>query len=155
MRKICIISLFVFLLDFVTKRLVLHFLVEDESFVLIKNFFSLTYVKNTGVAFSFFKDNVFFIILMTLLVLFFLFQYIRMHVLLKIEKIGYSFIIGGALGNLFDRFFYGYVVDFFDFYLFGYHYPIFNVADVFVVIGVFFIFLVYVRNGGGHDEVSS
>ena len=52
------------------------------------------------------------------------------------EKISYSMILGGAIGNLIDRIIYGYVVDFLDFNVFGYDYPIFNLADSFILIGV-------------------
>ena len=59
----------------------------------------------------------------------------------KLERFGYSMILGGSVGNLFDRIIYGYVIDFFDFYILGYDYPIFNLADIFIVVGVFIIII--------------
>ena len=54
----------------------------------------------------------------------------------KIEIIGYSLLLGGAIGNLIDRIVYGYVIDFLDFYIFKYDFPIFNVADIGIVVGI-------------------
>ena len=57
----------------------------------------------------------------------------------RLEKICYSMILGGALGNFLDRIFYGYVIDFFVFTLFGFKMAIFNVADILIVCGVFLL----------------
>ena len=65
------------------------------------------------------------------------------HTNSKIEMMAYSFIIGGAIGNQIDRFLYGYVIDFLDFHLGGFHYPWpFNVADSFIVIGIGILILI-------------
>ena len=136
MKRIFLLSIFCFLLDFCSKRLVLEFLVEDESIMVIKDFFYLTYVKNTGVAFSLLEGNMLFIIGMTLLVLVLIFNYVKDSCCNKIETICYGLIFGGALANLFDRVFYGYVVDFLEFCFWGYSFPIFNLADCMIVIGV-------------------
>ena len=50
-------------------------------------------------------------------------------------------VLGGALGNLLDRIIYGYVIDFFDFYIFSYDYPIFNMADCFIFVGVIILII--------------
>ena len=67
-----------------------------------------------------------------------------------IDKIGYSLILGGSIGNLFDRVCYGYVRDFIEIDIFGWDYPIFNLADVFVVVGV--ILLVIATWRGRNDR---
>lgn len=151
-NKIFIISFFVWLVDIISKRLVVSFINEFDNISIIKNFFSLTYVKNTGVAFSFLDGYVSVIILMTLIVLFIIFKYLKDININRLEAFGYSFIIGGAIGNLFDRVVYGYVIDFLDFKIFGYNYPVFNLADTFIVIGVFMLIL-FGRNGE-ENEVS-
>ena len=66
-----------------------------------------------------------------------------------IDIIIYSLLIGGILGNLFDRIMYGYVVDYFDFYIFGYNFPIFNIADIFIVCSVILIIIDTLRGGSG------
>ena len=68
--------------------------------------------------------------------------------------VGYSFIIGGAIGNLIDRIMYGYVVDFLDFKIFGYNYPIFNLADTFIVVGMFILIIISFREVGDKDGIS-
>ena len=73
----------------------------------------------------------------------------------KYENKGYSFILGGAVGNLIDRIMYGYVIDFLDFKIFGYDYPIFNLADTFIVVGVFILIVSSFREVGDKNEVGS
>lgn len=97
------------------------------------SFFHLTYAENTGVAFGMFKDsNAFFMVFSTMLlgVLLFLRRRIERHG--RIAAAGLALVLGGALGNLYDRIAYGYVVDFFDFSFFP---AIFNVADSAITVG--------------------
>jgi signal peptidase II len=103
---------------------------------IVKDIFHLTYARNTGAAFSILRDKQAFLILVTTIVVGALIYY-----LIKILKTGevafklsLAIIIGGALGNLIDRVRLNYVTDFLDFTLINY--PIFNLADVFVVSGV-------------------
>lgn len=103
---------------------------------LVQDIFHLTYARNTGAAFSILRDKQVFLILVTSIVVVALICY-----LIKVLKTGeatlklaLTFIIGGALGNLIDRIRLNYVTDFLDFTLINY--PIFNFADVFVVLGV-------------------
>ena len=65
----------------------------------------------------------------------------------------YSLLIGGILGNLFDRIIYGYVVDYLDFYFFNYNFPIFNIADICIVCSVVLIIIDTLR--GGKGEIKS
>lgn len=58
-------------------------------------------------------------------------------------------MIGGILGNLFDRIIYGYVIDYLDFYIFGYNFPIFNIADICIVISVILIIIDTLWGGKG------
>ena len=130
MKKMYIISLLVFLVDRITKILVENFIDKDIS--IIKNIFYLTYVKNDGAAFSILGSQRLLLVILSILALFFIIYYVT-----KKDKngIGYFFLIGGIIGNLIDRIFLGYVIDFIGIYTF----PIFNIADIFIVLGAILI----------------
>lgn len=135
-----IIIILVLIFDFLSKFLIDKYMMIGDTVPLVRNFFDLTYVKNTGVAFSMFENNGLLINIISciiILILIFYTYYNKPKDLL--DKIGRSFIIGGALGNFFDRVIHGSVIDFLDFKLFGYDYPIFNLADAFIVIGAFLL----------------
>lgn len=139
MISIFLIGILFLLIDIISKQLVLYFMVENQTIQIIPHFFSLTYVKNTGVAFSMLEGNILFILLMSVIVVGVLVYFAKSKRNGRLEKICYSMILGGALGNFLDRIFYGYVIDFLDFTLFGFKMAIFNVADVLIVCGVFLL----------------
>lgn len=139
MISIFLIGILFLLIDIISKQLVLYFMVENQTIQIIPHFFSLTYVKNTGVAFSMLEGNILFILLMSVIVVGVLVYFAKSKGNGRLEKICYSMILGGALGNFLDRIFYGYVIDFLDFTLFGFTMAIFNVADVLIVCGVFLL----------------
>lgn len=140
------------IMDILTKQLVLNLMFEHQSISLIKNFFSLTFVKNTGVAFSLLEGKMPFIIIMTAITILFIIKYIKNTYPSKIETICYGIIIGGALGNLLDRIIYGYVIDFLDFQILGYSFPIFNLADTMIVIGVFLLLILSIIESRNQNE---
>lgn len=155
MRKIIPIVIITLILDIITKQLIIRTMIEHQSIVLIKNFFSITYAKNTGVAFSFLEGKVPLIILMTIIVIFFIFKYIKNTLLNKAESISYGLVLGGAIGNLIDRLIYGYVIDFLDFNLFGYAFPIFNLADTAIVIGIILLFILNIIESRNQNEFNN
>lgn len=155
MKKIMLISLFCLVLDVVSKRLIIHNMVEHQSISVIDSFFSITYAKNTGVAFSFLEGRVSFVVLMTIIFLVFILRYIKVNTLSKIESIFYGMVVGGAIGNLIDRLIYGYVIDFFDFNILGYSFPIFNIADIMIVVGILGLLIFEVKEGSVDDGNSS
>lgn len=142
MKKIIFTSVIILILDILTKQLIISYLLENQSITIIPNFFSLTYAKNTGIAFSFLEGKVPFIIIMTLIIILIIIKYLKENVYSKLEAICYSLVISGALGNLIDRLRYGYVIDFLDFNFFDYHFPIFNLADCAIVIGIISLLLI-------------
>ena len=101
----------------------------------IRGFFRITYTCNDGAAFSILKGKRVFFIIMTIVVVFFIVYYLLKNKVYWVEKYSLLLIISGAVGNLIDRIMYGYVIDFLDFIIFGYDFPVFNIADSFITIG--------------------
>ena len=137
-----ILTIVFLIIDIVSKLVVSNLMIVNDSIMVIRNFFYITYVKNTGAAWSMFSGETLGLIIVSLIIITFIVYYIsKNRPKTKIEKIGYALILGGAFGNLVDRIIYGYVIDFLDFNIFGYNYPIFNLADSFIFIGVLLIII--------------
>lgn len=136
MKKIALISLCFILIDQLSKYLIITCLSVGSYINVIDNFFRIAYVKNVGAAFSLLEGKTIFLILFTLLVLFLGVFFLRKKTdYKKLDILIYSLIIGGIIGNLIDRIIYGYVIDFISFNFYNYYFPIFNLADSFIVIG--------------------
>jgi len=135
------------LLDQSTKQLV-HTELEYAQVILVTPFFNLVHVWNTGAAFSFLADasgwqRWLFIVLATGVSAWLAWALLKPRV--QLEATAYCLVLGGALGNLTDRVFRGYVVDSLDFHWGGWHWPAFNVADVAITCGVVLLVLASVR----------
>jgi len=145
-KKLYQISIGLFLLDQISKILVMKNLPYQVSQVLIPNFFSLTYTKNTGGAFSILSGNVLFLGVIGLIVLACFIYYIEKHPPKTwLETVSSAFVLGGLLGNLFDRIVRDGVIDFLDFQIFSYPFPVFNIADIAIVLGIFTIIILEMR----------
>ncbi|MCI6266383.1 MAG: signal peptidase II [Erysipelotrichaceae bacterium] len=153
MKKIILNSLIVLIADRITKQLVLHYMIEHQSIPIIQKFFYLTFSKNTGVAFSLLEGKVPLIIIMTIIVILLIIKYIKVTNPSQTELICYGLVLGGALGNLIDRVFYGYVIDFLDFQFLGYAFPIFNLADTMIVIGIFLLLIFSIIESRNQNEI--
>jgi len=146
-KKICLFSLLFFVIDQLSKFIALKYLDFNTSIQVIPKFFYLTLVKNKGASFSVLSGHVSLLIVFSFLVLFFVLRYINENKMMKkIESFSYSLLLGGLFGNLVDRIFRNGVIDFFDFKIFGYNYPIFNMADIFIVSSVFIIIFLEFRS---------
>ncbi|MCD2345187.1 signal peptidase II [Clostridium guangxiense] len=137
-----------FLLDRVTKLWAVSSLKDSNEMVIIKGFFSLTYVENKGAAWNIFTGKTIFLIVFTFVILcgvvFYLIKYRSKN---KFMTMALSIIIAGALGNLVDRTIYKHVVDFILFhYKDVYYFPVFNIADVCVVVGTFLLLICMLRD---------
>lgn len=142
MKKIIGLSSIFLIIDIVVKLLVKSKLVFQQSIEIIDNFFYITYVKNTGAAWSILSGKQVFLILFSLIVVIMLFIYLyKKKTYTKFETVGYGLLIAGAVGNLIDRVVYGYVIDYLNFYIFNYNFPIFNIADSCIVIGIMLLFI--------------
>ena len=131
----------VFALDRITKRIVEARMSVFDTHTVIPGFFDIVHARNRGAAFSMFADSTspwrpFFLIGLSLAALILVAGILRKASTLdKSTAIGLSLILGGALGNVFDRIVSGAVTDFLDFYVGALHWPAFNVADSAIVIG--------------------
>lgn len=149
-NKILYVSVIVFIIDQFIKTLAFNYL---NNITIIPGFFGLTFAKNKGAAFSILWGNQWLIIIITILILLFL-VYTVLKEITKIKKyikfyeVTYGLLFGGIFGNLFDRILRGYVIDYISLNIFGYSFPIFNVADIAITIGVILmiIYILFLEN---------
>ena len=152
-KKIQSIIFLSLILDQISKIVINTNLKENESIKILGSFFKLTNVFNEGAAFSLFDGSKVFLIIVSIISILFLLYMMKDFKDSKLNNIAFGFIFGGILGNLIDRLFLGYVRDFLDFNIFGFHYPVFNLADSFIVIGVIILIIDLIK--GEKDGVSS
>ena len=143
--KLTLISIIILIIDILSKVLIKHFILLGSRITIIPNILYITYVRNTGAAFSILRNNTFILIMLTIVIIGFLFFYLKDKEIRKLENIGYGLILGGAIGNLLNRIIYGYVIDFIDIYIFKYDYPVFNIADIAIVVGVLLLIIDIIR----------
>ncbi len=132
----------IFFLDRYSKHLALGYL-ENEKYIFINNYLNLNLVFNTGIGFGLLSLNagIYYNILSIFITLIILILFYFMFKSKTSEKIFFSFIIGGAIGNLYDRIFFKAVPDFLDFHIQEFHWFTFNVADIFISFGIIFMLL--------------
>lgn len=128
-----IISLIILSIDQILKYLVQVF---DSSVNIINNFFYINYYQNTGAAWSILEGRQTLLIVVSLLACVLVYSMMFSFEDDKLNNTAFGLLFGGILGNLFDRILFGYVRDFIDFRIWGYNFPIFNIADMAIVIGV-------------------
>lgn len=140
MKKISIYAFMLVLLDQIIKYLVSTKMVLNETIEIIDNFFHLTYVRNTGAAFSILEGNQIFLIIVAVLAVILVYIFLIKDKKLNKLEIGlYSLLISGIIGNLIDRIVHNYVIDYLDFKIFNYNAPIFNAADIYIVVSCIII----------------
>ncbi|MCI5774004.1 MAG: signal peptidase II [Erysipelotrichaceae bacterium] len=148
--KLAILSVAIIVIDQLTKYYFQINLALHDSIPVIKDFFYLTYAKNTGAGWSMFSGHTEILAFISLAMAgCFIYLYIKEAKENHLQLWCYSLLIAGALGNLIDRLYLGYVRDFLDFYLFGYDFPIFNVADIAVTFGAFILIYIFVKEEYG------
>lgn len=134
-----------FACDQISKIVISSYLKLNESIIVIKNFFNITYNHNYGAAWGILKNNTNLLIIFSIIALIILLRYRYSFKKNTRNRIAFSLLIGGIAGNLADRVCLGYVRDFLDFKIFNYDYPIFNLADMFIVIGVLLLIIAILK----------
>lgn len=130
---VVLICLLVIAIDQITKYLIQLNMNPYDSMPVIKNIFHITYVQNTGAAFSILKGKTFFFSAVSIAIILAIIVILLKHpIQKKLLRGAMGLILGGAIGNLIDRIRFGYVVDFIDFRV----WPVFNIADCAIVVGV-------------------
>ena len=151
-----LLVLSIFLLDRLSKIYVIF--LDNKFFgseIFSSKFLNISLIWNEGIAFGLlsFNEKIFynlltFIILVIILIIFFM--------VLKsygLKKYSLLMILGGALGNVYDRIFYGAVPDFIDFHIGNFHWFIFNVADIFITLGVIFMIIIEITGNNKNKKI--
>jgi signal peptidase II len=158
--KLLVMVCFLIIADQLTKGWVQSSFQLWESQPVIDGFFNFTYVQNKGAAFGMGSDAgsipraIMFLFLPTV------FTFWVIYMLIKTIKgawhmsLAYALIVAGAVGNLIDRFWLGYVVDFLDFYYKSSHFPAFNIADSCITVAAFILIIDMIINGKKNQEIS-
>ncbi|MBQ2946220.1 MAG: signal peptidase II [Bacilli bacterium] len=134
------------IIDQVVKIVISDKMILNQTYIVIKDFFSISLVHNTGAAFSIFSDSIILLIAIGLFVLIGLIFYIKkLEIMDNIDTFAYSLLIGGITGNLIDRIVHGYVIDYLSFKFGSYYFPIFNFADICIVISVLIILVKMIK----------
>ena len=136
--RVLFVSAILVLADQISKTIVVKTMSLYESIPVIQNFFHFTYITNDGMAFGInFPFGYYIFTSVSVLLTLFLFWYLwSVRTLSIVIRLGISFIIAGAIGNLIDRIFLGAVIDFLDFMIGNFHWYVFNLADSYVTVGM-------------------
>lgn len=153
-KKTYIIAVLVLIIDQVSKSLIEIFFKLNESVVVIKDFFYITVAHNTGGAWSIFSDHSYLFIVASIIAIVLLIKFMFGFKNNLRNNIAFACLFGGIFSNLADRIFLGYVRDFLDFKIFGYDYPIFNIADVTIVVGILLLIVAVIKGEDRRDKTS-
>ena len=139
MLKYIVIAFLIVILDLISKQWIFNHL-DFGSALVITPFFNIVHFQNTGAAFSFLSEasgwQRYFFIVVSLIAIVIIIRLMRERLKQPLLCLALAFVLGGALGNLCDRSYYGFVIDFIYVHYEAYYWPAFNVADSFISIGV-------------------
>lgn len=134
-------------LDQYSKYLIVKNIPLNEHIEIIKGFFSIAHVRNYGAGFSIMQNQRLLLTLISILGFIIVSYFLLTDKNNNLFKFSYLLVLAGTLGNLIDRVRLGYVVDFLDFIIFGYDFPVFNVADSFITVGCGLLIIIYLFEG--------
>ncbi len=151
--KIILIAVISVILDQIIKYLIISKYALYKKNPVIDGFFNITYVQNRGAAWGILNNNIILLVVITVLALGLICSFIfKESNIKKLDIVLYGMLLGGIIGNFIDRVFRGYVIDFLDFIIFGYDFPVFNIADMLIVISVGIMIITYWRSRNENTE---
>ena len=153
-KKSLIIGLFIIIYDQIIKYYINTNFYDGKIISVINRLFYIDKVHNLGAAWSIFSGNRIFLIVVSFIALAFLIWLERSFKKNNKISITFGLIYGGLIGNLIDRIVFGYVTDYFKVIIGTYTFPIFNFADVAIVVG-FILLIIFILKGEGIDETES
>ena len=151
--KIILITSVCVFFDQIIKYLIVSNFTLYKKNPIIEGFFNITYVQNRGAAWGILNNNIILLVVITVLALGLICSFIfKESNIKKPDIVLYGMLLGGIIGNFIDRIFRGYVIDFLDFIIFGYDFPVFNIADMLIVISVGIMIITYWRSRNENTE---
>ena len=142
LKNIYLFGIVFVIVDQILKIILSNKMIVNQNFIIIKNFFSIRLAHNTGAAFIILSDSRVLLAFIGIAALIGLIFYIRsLEIIDDIDAFSYALLIGGITGNLIDRIIYGYVIDYLSFNFGDYYFPIFNFADICIVLAVIIILI--------------
>ena len=153
-----IFIILIFTLDRITKIYVIYFSDKlNNSELFLSKYLNISLTWNEGIAFGLFSFNQYYLYNVLTLIIFFVIFVIFIMIIKSegIKKYALSMIFGGALGNFYDRIIFKAVPDFVDFHIEDFHWFVFNVADIFITLGVIFMILfeLFTKNKEIHEQI--
>ena len=149
MLKYIVIAFLIVILDLISKQWIFNHL-DFGSALVITPFFNIVHFQNTGAAFSFLSESSgwqrYFFIVVSMIAIVIIIRLMHERLKQPLLCLALAFVLGGALGNLCDRSYYGFVIDFIYIHYEAYYWPAFNVADSFISIGVALILYDALKN---------
>lgn len=144
-NKVYLTSVIVLLIDQIVKLLIKTNMNLNEEISIIPNFFSIQYLKNTGAAFSILENQTILLAITSIICISVIIYYLKKEENLTTAMyLSFGMVLGGILGNLIDRIVYQEVIDFLSFQIFNYNFPVFNIADIGITIGVLLLIIIYI-----------
>ena len=138
-RKILIIATITLFLDQISKSIIEMFLILNEKIIIIKDFFSIHYIHNYGASWSLLNNKIPLIIFISILSLAIIYHFMYVFQTNRRNNLAFGLVVGG------------YVRDFLDFQIVKYHYPVFNIADIAIVVGILLL-IIAILKGEDHRE---
>lgn len=144
-NKVYLTAVIVLLIDQIVKLLIKTNMSLNEEISIIPNFFSIQYLKNTGAAFSILENQTILLAITSIICISVIIYYLKKEENLTTAMyLSFGLVLGGILGNLIDRIVYQGVIDFLSFQIFNYNFPVFNIADIGITIGVLLLIIIYI-----------